>query len=119
MDEPAATDTDVSAALSEVLRLTTALADRVLTDLVAGQTLEKSQSEALWTAVRNLRGQGVSLPSSLERTIQEISQRAIEAIKRARESPAGPVSWTFGRLRGRQRIVLAKPKPSPGPVKQP
>ena len=54
MDDPTATDTDVSAALSEVLRLTTALADQVLAELVAGRTIGRSRSDALSTAVTGL-----------------------------------------------------------------
>jgi hypothetical protein len=112
MDAPPATDTDVSAGLSEVLRLTTALADHVLAELVAGRTIARNQSEALATTVSGLRKQGVSLSPSLEQTIQEISRRATEAIKRAERPTAGSLSWTFGRMRGRQQLILSARKPS-------
>jgi hypothetical protein len=116
MDGTAATDstdTDALATLSEVLRLVTALADQVLAEIVAGRAIGKDQSEALSTAVGGLRKQGVTLPPSLEQTIQEISLRATEVIKRAQGSTPRSVSWTFGGFHGHQRIVLAKPKPSP------
>jgi hypothetical protein len=112
MNEAPVTDRDVSAGLSEVLRLTTALADRILAELAAGQTIARDRSEALANAVNELRRQGVTLPPSLEQTIQEISRRAMAAIKRAEGSTTGSVSWTFGRLRGRQRMILSAPKPS-------
>lgn len=121
MDGTAATDstdTDALAALSEVLRLVTALADQVLAELVAGRAIGKDQSEALSTAVGGLRKQGVTLPPSLEQAIQEISLRATEVIKRAQGSTPRSVSWTFGGSHGHQRIVLAKPKPSPHLVKE-
>lgn len=116
MDEAAVTDTEVSTALSEVLRLTAALADQVLAELVAGRTIGREQSEALSTAVGGLRKQGVALPPALEQTIQEVSRRATEVIRRAErstaESMAGPMTWTFGRMRGRQRLSLSVRKPS-------
>lgn len=116
-DATDSTDTDALAALSEVLRLVTALADQVLAELVAGRAIGKDQSEALSTAVGGLRKQGVTLPS-LEQAIQEISLRATEVIKRAQGSTPRSVSWTFGGSHGHQRIVLTKPKPSPHLVKE-
>lgn len=54
MNEAPVTDRDVSAGLSEVLRLTTALADRILAELAAGQTIARDRSEALANAVNEL-----------------------------------------------------------------
>ena len=98
-DEPAS-DTDVSAGLSAVLRLPPALADRVLCELAAGRTIEKEQAEALATAVNGLRQQGVTLPASLEQRLHEISLAAKRVIKQVRGPTGTTVSWTFGRLRG-------------------
>ncbi|GJE12629.1 hypothetical protein [Methylobacterium longum] len=109
-DGPSATDADVSAALSEVLRLTTALADQVRAELIAGRTIGRDQSDALSTAVSGLRRQGVILPPALERTIHDISRRATAVIARADRPTVGALSWTFGRMRGRQRLILSARK---------
>ena len=107
MDNLNVMNADQAPTVADALRLTEILADHALETLATGQPVPDDQCRALATGVGRLREAGVLLPQSLERKVEEISERTAALVN----TPCRPIkrvaSWALSRLRRSRRSTPA------------
>ncbi len=109
---PTAPPADPSSRLSEVSRLASLLADRVLAAQIDSQPIPKAHIHALLDAAIVLENHGADLPPLLEQMVQKLedseadmaeqigAERTADALSEGKDAGDGRLAWLFRPFQG-------------------